>query len=246
MNYIVFYFSPTGGTKRVAEHIEQKLGGTSMDFTMRCLDMQFQQDSLVFFCFPVYGGRVPYPVYDRMQQLTGAGTPCVPVAVFGNRAVDDALLEMSDIAATRGFEAVAGAAVVTRHSLEPSIAAGRPDVLDLCKLDRFLDTLKGKDSFRKVQLPGDPGYRKRKGVSLPLYPQSSKECIGCSNCMINCPAEAILAPTQLDKSKCMSCMRCVEVCSTDSRYVPKAAKLAATAVVKRLCAGRKEPQFYIG
>lgn len=46
-------------------------------------------------------------------------------------------------------------------------------------------------------------------------------------------------------TKCISCMRCVSMCSTESRKVPAPMRLAAHLTLKKLCSERKEPKFYL-
>ena len=50
-------------------------------------------------------------MYDRMNYVHGNGAKAVLVAVYGNRAVEDALLEMSDLCLNRGFKVVGGAEI---------------------------------------------------------------------------------------------------------------------------------------
>lgn len=40
-------------------------------------------------------------------------------------------------------------------------------------------------------------------------------------------------------------MRCVSMCSTESRKVPAPMRLAAHLTLKKLCSERKEPKFYL-
>ena len=123
MKYAIFYFSPCGGTKSVADIISKELGDAPMqELTTPSMNTAIDHDTLTFFCFPVYGGRIPKPMYDRMKIISGDKTPCVPVAVFGNRAVDDALLEMSELAEKCGFVTVAGCEMVAPHSIDPQAA----------------------------------------------------------------------------------------------------------------------------
>ena len=142
MKYAIFYFSPCGGTKSVADIISKELGDAPMqELTTPSMNTAIDHDTLTFFCFPVYGGRIPKPMYDRMKIISGDKTPCVPVAVFGNRAVDDALLEMSELAEKCGFVTVAGCEMVAPHSIDPQFGAGRPDASDKAKLHEFLEKL---------------------------------------------------------------------------------------------------------
>ena len=52
------------------------------------------------------------------------------VAVFGNRAYDDALLEMQDVASEIGFRVIAAVAAVAEHSIIRKYGKGRPDADD--------------------------------------------------------------------------------------------------------------------
>ena len=109
MRKVIFYFSPCGGTKTVADIINKACGDVLMqEITTPSMDVSLDENTLAFFCFPVYGGRIPKPMYDRMEQIKGNKTPCVHVAVYGNRAVDDALLEMQDLSDKHGFITVGG------------------------------------------------------------------------------------------------------------------------------------------
>jgi hypothetical protein len=52
---------------------------------------------------PVHGGRVPEAQPSRLGRLRASGAPDVLIAVYGNRAYEDALLELSEIASGAGF-----------------------------------------------------------------------------------------------------------------------------------------------
>ena len=65
------YFSPAGGTKKVTERIAQSLGARaeSADVTVRARELEFGPAELVVIGVPVYGGRVPWPVGERLSRL---------------------------------------------------------------------------------------------------------------------------------------------------------------------------------
>lgn len=246
----LYFFSPTGGTQRVAGLFAENLNAADActDITVRAEANTFSADDCLLVFFPVYGGRVPGPCLARMRALRGTDTPAVLVAVFGNRAVDDALLEMRDTLTPLGFRVIAAAEVIAPHSVNTDIAAGRPDAADCAKIEGFCTQLAARiaaDAPAEIAVPGDPDYRAYNG--LPLKPTGGLRCIRCGLCADNCPAGAIpkAAPQKVDKHKCISCLRCIQICPQSGRSVPLPLRLAAAATVKKYCAGRKEPKFYL-
>lgn len=247
MKYAIFYFSPCGGTKSVADIISKELGDAPMqELTTPSMNTAIDHDTLTFFCFPVYGGRIPKPMYDRMKIISGDKTPCVPVAVFGNRAVDDALLEMSELAEKCGFVTVAGCEMVAPHSIDPQFGAGRPDASDKAKLHEFLEKLKAAESFSAVKMPGRSRLCQEKKRGASAVPHGLQGVHRLRYLRKYCPAGAIKGKhMRTVPTKCISCMRCVSMCSTESRKVPAPMRLAAHLTLKKLCSERKEPKFYL-
>ncbi|MGI5976512.1 MAG: 4Fe-4S binding protein [Candidatus Limivicinus sp.] len=248
---VLIYFSPTGGTKRVAELFGQRLGieTEKMDITSGEPERNFAADELAVFAFPVYGGRIPAPIHERMKNINGCDTPAVMLAVYGNRAVDDAGLEMSDAAEKQGFRTVAAAEFVAPHSVCRSYGSGRPDEKDLGIMDEFVSKLLKKlegDSICGVEIPGSRPYVDYNGI--PIKPSVKKNlCSSCGRCAAHCPSGAIdpQCPQKTDKAKCISCMGCISVCPTGARHISPVFKLAGKLSLKKICSGRKEPRYFI-
>ena len=176
----LYFFSPTGGTQRVAGLFAENLNAADActDITVHAEAKTFSADDCLLVFFPVYGGRVPGPCLARMRALRGTDTPAVLVAVFGNRAVDDALLEMRDTLTPLGFRVIAAAEVIAPHSVNTDIAAGRPDAADRAKIEGFCTQLAARiaaDAPAEIAVPGDPDYRAYNG--LPLKPTGGLRCI---------------------------------------------------------------------
>lgn len=131
------YFSPTGGTKKIAEHIASGLCDAAefLDVTSSGRELAFGPEDFVVIAVPVFGGRVPSPTAERLSHVRAEGTPAAIVAVYGNRAYEDALLELRGLAEERGFKVMAAAAFIARHSIAPEFGAGRPDAADFLKMD---------------------------------------------------------------------------------------------------------------
>ena len=145
------YFSPTGSTKRVTEWITERIAGNR---EAECLDLTdaassrpdytFTEHELAVVGVPVYGGRVPETARERLQKIHGKRTPAVLIVTYGNRAYEDALLELSDILKEQGFIPAAAAAVVTEHNIAHVYGTGRPDEKDEKRDDCLCGGSKGK------------------------------------------------------------------------------------------------------
>ena len=86
---------------------------------------------------PSYGGRIPSVVTDMFRKVKADGTKAILVAVFGNRMIDDTLLELQDVLEASGFVCIAGMEAVAEHSLMHQFGTGRPDQQDEKELLEF-------------------------------------------------------------------------------------------------------------
>ena len=102
MSLYEIYFSPTGGTKKVADIMIKAMKKDAQEIDMikdpdKILQTEFSEDDICLIAVPSYGGRIPSVTVDKFQKLQAKGTKAILVAVFGNRAIDDTLVEMQDI-----------------------------------------------------------------------------------------------------------------------------------------------------
>jgi hypothetical protein len=149
----LIYFSPTQTTRKVIEGISQGLQAADIDhIDLTLSDAEIQKrsiinDDLAVIGAPVYSGRLPSVAISRLRKLNGNGAPAVIVVVYGNRAYEDALLELRDVAIEVGFKPIAAGAFIGEHSFSTSvtpIAAGRPDVEDFGKANAFGEMIREK------------------------------------------------------------------------------------------------------
>ena len=254
MKYIQVVFSPTGGTQKVADIIlsEWSKNIESIDLSKPDTDFSgysFCPDDCVLIALPSYGGRVPSLAAERLSQVRGNGARCVLLCVYGNRAYEDTLVEMEDIAKACGFVVIAALSAVAEHSIMHQYAVGRPDTEDRRQLKSYaksvLEKLKTGDIGKGPNIPGNRPYKKASGAGL--VPKATAECVKCGICAERCPAQAIALTSikSADAQKCISCMRCVSVCPHSARKVNGVMVSVASLAIKKACTQRKDCELFI-
>lgn len=220
-------FSPTGGTKKVADLFANAFAGKyeEIDLTDVGKDYSvysFEKEDICIVSVPSYGGRVPAKAAERMDKLNGNGAKAILIAVYGNREFEDTLVEMQDVLEVAGFVPVAAVAALAEHSIIRTFAAGRPDENDEKVLADFAEKVKaklenGENADEKLQVPGNRPYKEV--GAFPSKPKFTDACVKCGICVKACPVQAIPADLScsMDEEKCISCMRCESVCPVKGR-----------------------------
>lgn len=220
-----YYFSPTGGTKKAGEIFSREIS-ENVNFIDLAKEKEFPQTDgeLAVLAAPVFGGRIPAFVAEKLEKIDGGGKKAVTLAVYGVRAYEDALAELNDAAAARGFQVIASAAAVAQHSIVPTVGAGRPDEPDAAEIREFarkvLEKLETAPD-RAFEVPGNRPYKQWGG--MPAAPISLPSCSQCKKCADVCPTEAIAVKedaVETDAEKCMLCMACTAVCPEHARILP--------------------------
>lgn len=251
----LIYFSATANTRTILKKIAEGTGIndiTEIDITPPKsridADINIEQNALVLFGAPVYMGRVQKDALSFIAKIKGQGQNAVAVVTYGNRAYEDALLELSDTLATNNFDVLAAAAFIGQHSFTDKtieIAAGRPDKDDLDAALKF-----GKDIIEKIssgkkekiQVPGNSPYKKLQTMPK-MAPVKTNKCINCGTCAAICPVGAIDNNAVGDKNKCIVCFACIKYCPNDSREMRN---MLLKVARKRLTKGpKKQPELFI-
>lgn len=264
------YFSPTGTTEKVVTAIASRIGealripADTFDFTpgvARKSPKTFVANDVVVFGMPVIAGRIPNLLLNYLDSVKGNGALAVPVVLFGNRAYDDALIELREILSRNGFRAVAAAAFVGEHSFSNVLGEGRPDGNDMAVALDFADKvaekiISGEGLAETVavngQLPPRPYYqpRDREGNRIDIRkvkPRTDTSlCADCKLCAVSCPLEAINYDRVEEVAGiCMKCCACVKRCPAGAKYFDDPNFLYHKLELERTYAERSEPELFL-
>lgn len=252
MRLIKIIFSPTGGTKKVTDIVAGQLDCQQVTVDLMGnvfhAEIEITPDDVCLISVPSFGGRIPEPVRERLGQIPGNGAKTAIVVAYGNRAIDDTMLELKELAEKAGFQCIAALSAVAEHSIMRQFGAGRPDARDCAELEafgrKFYEMARKEWTGAKLEVPGNSPYRQYGG--LPLKPMASSKCTSCGACAKRCPTGAIdlSNPKLTDKEKCITCMGCISVCPKKARNVNRLMLFAAGLKMKKVCSGRKENQSY--
>ena len=248
MAAIEVVFSPTGGTRKVADAV---MDGISKDREyidlsepgFKGTDVCIGEADVVGMAGPTSRGRTAPPATQRLTMIKGNGARCVLVCAYGNRAYEDSLVEMQDVATSIGFKVVAAIAAVTSNSIVPEYGAGRPSKKDLDELTRYGTEVASKETPLS-SVPGNRPYKKEIGTKL--VPQPTSACNKCGKCAASCPTNAIDTATfKANKSACVSCMRCIRDCDRDARKLNGVMVSLLKMLIGKQCTSQKENELHL-
>ncbi|HOX34951.1 MAG TPA: EFR1 family ferrodoxin [Methanoregulaceae archaeon] len=265
------YFSPTGTTKKIVEDIARGIDHGSVeviDITRpdaRQVRLQTSENDLLIVGVPVYLGRIPALAGEWLRTLQANDTPAVGVVVYGNRAYDDALIELADILKDRGCRPVAGAAFIGQHSFSTDTtptAEGRPDARDREFAEAFgknvgekLQAAPSPGTVPEMQFPGIRPYRMetchpyKKGTPFwnVDFIAVSDACTQCGTCAEGCPVGAVDPADSrvIDTERCITCCACIRRCPVHAKTIKPGLVMDASLRLYSNCRDRKEPECFL-
>ena len=227
----VLYFSPTGGTEKIARlaagNLAEKLGlePEFIDFTRpenRQAEYRFQADDLLVMASPVYAGRLPNKLMPEYKaKILGDATPAIPICVFGNRSPDEALREL--VLLLEGNEirdfAARAAAKLSGDTLPPL-------ELDRSEIGPYYTPLKEDGAPAKFL------------KARPLTDWS--RCSHCGVCARSCPMGSIDRETMEAIGLCVKCQACVRKCTRRAKFFEDADFLSHVAMLEQNYTRRAE------
>lgn len=248
-----YYFSPTNTTKKIVNEIARGIGLKfyEEDLTFIFKNQESYSNSsldLVIVGVPVYGGRVPKIILETLKHIKGDGL-AIPVVVYGNRAYEDALVELEDILKESGFKILAGGAFIGEHSYSRKVATNRPDKEDLNIANNFGKKIREKLEkldFSEPKLPGNHPYKADMPIRI-FAPSANNNCVYCRKCTEVCPVSAIdkKYPDKVEIEKCIHCYACIKVCTFNGREVVNNPVLPIIQILESKFITRKEPEIFL-
>jgi len=264
-------FSPTGTTQSVIGAIARGITQNTvevLDITRpdgRNQPLRVAENELLIAGVPVYLGRIPALAAEWLRMIEAHDTPAVCVVVYGNRAYEDALLELSDILTGCGCRPVAGAACIGEHSFSTPgavTAEGRPDSRDQELAEAFgrdvlakIQRIASPDTIPVLSLPGCRPYRQetchpyKRGTPFwnVDFIAVGDTCTRCGTCAEGCPVGAIdpADSRKIDTEACITCCACIRHCPTHAKTIKPGMVMNASVRVFTLNKERKEPEYFV-
>lgn len=246
MNFSLLIFSPTGQSKAcalaVAKATKQEFVELDLTHFIPRRKSLALSDTTLIIAYPVYGGRVPrlFAEYLR-EQVTFTNCKALVIATFGNRAFEDALVEMEDLLLEKGVPLIGGASIGCQHSYTDKVGSKRPDFEDFQVLDRLAVYLNGET--KTVHPPGNRPYKRDMPVADPPYMPTPKDKAHPINsqCFAVCPTGSL---AKGDPAICIHCCACIQV-SNNTLVMENPWFRDFTKHLEATCQERVESAFYL-
>ena len=257
------FFSPTNSTLKITTTISdalnfEKLQEINLTFpSKREMDNIGAEADIIIFGAPVYRSKIPSMVIPTIKNMIGNNRWIVPVAVYGNVRLGNALSEMVYLFREQGFRILAAASFIGEHSITSDdfkLAENRPDFNDLRIARSFGNKIreKFKSSPSEIEMAGQKPeiselHNDYKGRNLVKIIRAHEErCNRCMGCWAKCPVEAIdIVTLEINEEECIGCCACVKCCNFNVREIIFTMSPETKEKFEGFSKIRKEPEFFL-
>jgi len=253
----LIYFSPTGTTRKIIDAVAEGLNPQTLnryDLTRESKVKNLSLESgIAVVGIPVYAGLVPEDCLTRLAGFQADGIPTVLIALYGNREFEDALVELRDALAPKGFNTVAAGAFIGEHSYANAdypIAAGRPDAADLQRAKDFGQKVAVKiaaDNFDRPEIDGNVPYKARVTFGGVAPETNGEICVLCGQCAAVCPVQVIDVADSVvtDAQNCIMCSACIRACDVGAREFDHPVIKERRELLTKNCSVPKAPKVFL-
>ncbi|MFX0007499.1 MAG: EFR1 family ferrodoxin [Promethearchaeota archaeon] len=246
MDIGIFYFSATGITELISNHIASILESEGHSVTQKNIitpdsrqsEFNFSGYDACFFGFPVYGGRPPIVAEDWMKTLEGKNKKCSMFFTYGARDLELAHQVTFHLLKEANFQVVLSAEFIGKHSFCVAkgfkLAEGRPNQLDFDIATKFaIESLVRfqKETEFNIDLSSfsyrTKRVKKAKGIMANFYPsRGGEDCSMCNSCENECPVKAFDSISgETNRKLCIQCIHCVTICPDNLLHVGEGSQL---------------------
>ena len=265
----LIYFSPTGGTKRMAaklagflsKKLSVPVGNTALNLMEdRAREYCFGPDELVILTVPTYADRVPNKIEPDLRRILHFDkSPAVALVSYGNRSYGTAPAELADILKSDGAKVFTAGAFVCRHVFSEFLSKSRPDRYDRAEMDGWADQIvsvihqaESSDDLPEPEL-GKIGeyYKPLKEDMTPAKFLKAKpktdidHCYFCGLCVRSCPMGSIDDDCITVSGVCIKCHACVRSCPERAKYFDDPDFLSHVKMLESICVERAENRIFI-
>lgn len=232
MNSVIYYFSGTGNSYKIAKNISERLGDTkiikiSSENMYLALENNYKKIGIVF---PVYFFSLPKMVVEFVENLKSNKDAYIYSVATCGGFVGVSFVHLQEIFKKKGYTKLSTFKIIMPDNYQvlysPSPVEKQLDVIAKSDtiLDKIVPLLKDKIIHNEkepniaLKLVGNTAYSTFKPKDKDKNFWTDENCNGCSICEKICPANDILMVDNKPKwlNNCEQCLACMQWCPENS------------------------------